>query len=398
MGGDRWTGGSNYLENLISVLSDYPSLGVTPLLVAGTSVDGALIRRFARFLPEPVSISPVWDSRLHIRLGRAACTHVLQHDVLAEREYRKLRTDVVFQHSAWFGSRFAIPTLAWIADFQHRRRPEMFSTFQRLRRDVGYTALSVGASRIMVSSFDAKADCERFYPRSQGKIDVVRFAVAANQDVPCSSLLEVRRRYALPEKFLFLPNQLWKHKNHLGVIRAIKLLADNGESVQLVACGNPQDYRHPDHPRHVLAEIDRLGLGGCVRYLGMIPKQDVLPLMRLAAAMVNPSFHEGWSTTVEEAKAFGVPMALSDITIHQEQASGYQAWFFDPERPADISRALSVAWREGVAGPREHAERASLSANNVRRHNFAASFAAAVTAALHSPDSTNGRFSNSGRP
>jgi glycosyltransferase involved in cell wall biosynthesis len=397
MGGDRWTGGSNYLENLISVLSDFPALGVTPLLVAGTSVDEALIRRFARFLPEPVAISPVWDSRLHIRLGRAACTHVLQHDVLAEREYRKLRADVVFQHSAWFGSRFAIPTLAWIADFQHRKRPEMFSTFQRLRRDVGYTALSFGASRIMVSSFDAKADCERFYPRSQGKVDVVRFAVAANEDGSGSSLLEVRQRYALPEKFLFLPNQLWKHKNHLGVIQAIRLLVDSGESVQLVACGNPQDYRHPGHPRHVLAEIDRLGLGECFRYLGMIPKQDVLPLMRLAAAMVNPSFHEGWSTTVEEAKAFGVPMALSNIAIHREQAAGHRAWFFDPERPADMAHALAAAWREAVAGPRKHAECAALLTNNVRRQDFAASFAAAVNAAFHSHDSTRSRFFKSGR-
>jgi glycosyltransferase involved in cell wall biosynthesis len=382
MGGDRWTGGSNYLENLISVLTDFPSLGVTPLLVAGTAVDEALVRRFARLLPEPVAISPVWDSKPHIRLGRAAFTHVLQRDILAEREYRKLGTDVVFQHSAWFGTRFAIPTLAWIADFQHRRRPEMFSMFQRLRRDIGYTALSFGASRIMVSSFDAKADCARFYPRSAGKVDVVRFAVAAGEAGSHKSLLEVRRKYLLPEKFLFMPNQLWKHKNHLGVIRAIKLLTDTGQSVRVVACGNPQDYRHPRHPRHVLAEIDRLGLGECFRYLGMIPKQDVLPLMRLAAAMVNPSFHEGWSTTVEEAKAFGVPMALSNIAIHREQAAGHRTWFFDPERPADIAHALAAAWREGVPGPRADDETFALRANTQSRRMFAESFSQAATAAI----------------
>ena len=46
-----------------------------------------------------------------------------------------------------------------------------------------------------------------------------------------------------------------------------------------------------------------------------------------ASALINPSRSEGWSTTVEEAKSFGVPMILSDIDVHREQTGGTARYF-----------------------------------------------------------------------
>ena len=47
-------------------------------------------------------------------------------------------------------------------------------------------------------------------------------------------------------------------------------------------------------------------------------------------ALINPSFFEGWSTTVEEAKSLGTKMILSNIELHKEQAK--EAMFFDPKK------------------------------------------------------------------
>src|SRR6202042_2081069 len=58
------------------------------------------------------------------------------------------------------------------------------------------------------------------------------------------------------------------------------------------------------------------------RYLGMIPLAHVYALLRSSTALINPSRLEGWSTTVEEAKSFGVPMILSDIDVDREQTGG----------------------------------------------------------------------------
>ena len=59
-------------------------------------------------------------------------------------------------------------------------------------------------------------------------------------------------------------------------------------------------------------------------------------------ALINPSRFEGWSTTVEEAKSFGVPLILSDIDVHHEQA-GEAARYFGLDDPATLADALCKA-------------------------------------------------------
>jgi glycosyltransferase involved in cell wall biosynthesis len=384
MGGDFWTGGVNYLENLLSAIAEHPSLGIEPVLMVGTNADPGRIERLARFLPVEPVVSPAWDRGKRNRIARSLSAYLLQKDLPAERALRGARIDVVFQHGAWLGASFGIPTLAWIADLQHRRHPEMFSMSDRLWRDIGYAALSRFASRIMVSSEDARRDCERFFPRSRGRVDAVPFAVRHGMGADDSLLEEVRGAHRLPDRFIFLPNQLWRHKNHLGVLAAMKLLADRGDTVDVIACGNPRDYRHPEHPAEVVRQIAQLGLVDRFRFLGMIPGHHILPLMRLSCAVMNPSFHEGWSTTVEEAKALGVPLLLSDIPIHREQGEGLDAVFFDPSSPVSIADALVSMIQTRQPGPRYEAEAQAASANEGRRTRFARSFAEAAHRAVGS--------------
>ena len=66
----------------------------------------------------------------------------------------------------------------------------------------------------------------------------------------------------------------------------------------------------------------------------MIPLAHVYALLRACTALLNPSAFEGWSTTVEEAKSFGVPMMLSDIGVHREQTGGAARYFDLNDAPA----------------------------------------------------------------
>jgi glycosyltransferase involved in cell wall biosynthesis len=62
--------------------------------------------------------------------------------------------------------------------------------------------------------------------------------------------------------------------------------------------------------------------------------------MHASVALLNPSLFEGWSTTVEEAKAAGVPMVLSDLDVHKEQAGEY-AIYFDRHSSFALAETLS---------------------------------------------------------
>ena len=59
----------------------------------------------------------------------------------------------------------------------------------------------------------------------------------------------------------------------------------------------------------------------------MIPLDHVYALLRASTALINPSRFEGGSTTVEEAKSFGVPTILSDIDVHREQTNDAARYF-----------------------------------------------------------------------
>lgn len=378
IGGRDWTGGYNYLLNLVRVLRQHEECAIEPVLFVGEDIAAEQIAEFMSLLGHPPRRSPIFDRRLaNLRLVRA-CT--LGNVPEASREFRRAGVDVVFEAAQFYGWRFPIPTLAWTPDFQHTHLPHMFSRMQWLRREIGYRAQVASGRILMLSSEHARADSERFYPGSLGRTVVVRFAVLPPrlQSEPGPALLQ---KYSLPERFLYLPNQFWKHKNHSVVVEALALLRARQPDLVVAASGNPHDTRNVDHYRRLTARIAELGLEDRFRLIGMIPYADVVGLTALCHGLVNPSLFEGWSTTVEEAKSLGAPLVLSSIDVHREQA-GEAAVYFDPASPASAAEALEQAWRREDLPPT--AERMSVAARESaeRVRGFAVAFAGAAQRAL----------------
>ena len=147
--------------------------------------------------------------------------------------------------------------------------------------------------------------------------------------------------YGLPRDFFFMPNQLSKHKNHLLVLDALSELSARGRQVVVVSSGKQEDERHPDYFPSVMSRRQALKQEEHFRLLGMIPYPHVRALMRTATALLNPSLFEGWSTPVEEARALGVPLVLSDLDVHREQAAD-SAHYFDRHSATSLAQALAA--------------------------------------------------------
>jgi len=111
--------------------------------------------------------------------------------------------------------------------------------------------------------------------------------------------------------------------------------------VVIAASGSKDDPREPDYFDSLMRQIAERNLSRNFRYLGMIPLSHVYALLRVSAALINPSRFEGWSTTVEEAKSFGVPMILSDLDVHREQTAG-RAMYFGMDAPASLADHLTI--------------------------------------------------------
>lgn len=339
IGGRNWTGGYNYLLNLVGLLATHGAARVTPLLFFGTDVADREVAPFLRIANAKVVRSPLMNqSRKTVSLARSV---VLGVDGPVKALFTLNGVDVVFESAQYFGRRLGLPAIAWIPDFQHRRLQQLFTKRAFWRRELGFRAQVAGNRHIMLSSADAQADCHRYFPETRGRTHVVHFAVPAPKALQFEHARAVADSYGLPPRYFFMPNQFWQHKNHALVVDALALTRERAHDVVVAASGEQHDPRNPGHVSALLARISSLGLDRNLRLLGVVPYQHVSSLMMASQALLNPSRFEGWSTAVEEARSIGVPMLLSDIPVHREQAAGI-ATFFDPDSSASLADTLSA--------------------------------------------------------
>ena len=99
-----------------------------------------------------------------------------------------------------------------------------------------------------------------------------------------------------------------------------------------------------------------------VHYLGLLPRHEQIQLMRCAGAVVQPSQFEGWSMLVEDCRALGKKMILSDIAVHQEQDPPRGCYFpvGDASALADV---IADQWPSLTPGPDLAAEKQARKEN-----------------------------------
>jgi glycosyltransferase involved in cell wall biosynthesis len=335
IGGRGWMGGLNYQINLLSALVAHQAQRITPILFLGNDIDKELLDKFSSIDGLKIVQSPEFNAQYKFK--RLLMSLLVGRDSSALSIFRRHNIDVAFEAANFYGWRFPLKTIAWIPDLQHQRLKHYFSFFAFWKREIGFRMQVYSGRHIMLSSEDAKSDFQHFYRIQPNRLHVVRFAVpirAVNFD-----LNRLLAKYDLPELFFYLPNQFWRHKNHECVIRALASANQKGCAITVAASGNPKDPRDPNYFPDLVNLAKSLGVSDQFKILGLIPYEDVQALMRGCAAIINPSRFEGWSTTVEEAKALSVNMLLSDINVHREQA-GALALYFDVEDKDTLATLL----------------------------------------------------------
>ena len=362
----RWAGGFQYIRSLAEFLRSDGTGRVAPVVLSFPGADPGEVAELARASGLPVAVDPAFLPPGGVRLARSL---LLGRDGPAFRAWERAGVDVVFQLAAYHGSRPGRGALAWIPDLQHQHMPGYFPWYRWWRREIGFRLQLRAANAVLVSSETARGDVARWYPSALPKVHVARFPAtpASEKATPPE---ELRRKYQLPERFLFLPNQLWSHKNHLGVIEALVRLEARGVRPVVISTGGLDDPRDPGLRTRVTDRIRAAGLADRFRLLGLVPRGDVNGLLRGCHALVNPSHFEGWSTTVEEALLLGVPLAVSGIPVHLEQVGAGRAVTFDPADPDAIATALAEVWGRDYREARADWARSGLERASELRRGF----------------------------
>jgi len=232
----------------------------------------------------------------------------------------------------------------WIPDFQEHHLPHFFSASEIKARQDYQRLISDLSCLLVLSSSDALGDFKRLYPESKCTPRVIPFAVSLPGVPRESKYDELLEKYKLPKRFFISPNQFWIHKNHRTVIEAMVEVVNNHNDIVMVFTGKEDDYRNPQYPSELKLRVISLGLQNNIRFLGFIPRIDMIKLTLLSKAVIQPSLFEGWSTVVEDAKSLGKRLIVSDIPVHREQLSDYKLkHFFTANSPEELASLLSDA-------------------------------------------------------
>lgn len=335
--GVKWKGGYNYLLNLLRILNLHQKSRITPVLFTGKKCAPGEIEPFQAIDGVEIVQTPLLDKNR--RIHSLVQSLLLGRDISLQRLFGVYRIDSVFEAAQFFGWRLGLPAIAWITDFQHLELPEMFSFRARWKRDMGFRAQVLGRRIIMLSSEHARRICEANYPKTVGYTKTIHFAVPSMEGLSINEALNIADSYGLPEHFFYLPNQFWKHKNHVRVVKALAILRQRGTPMVVACSGKQNDYRDPEYFKRIKSLVKELGVESDFYFLGLIPYSHVTALMYASVALINPSLSEGWSTPVEEARALGVPTVLSDIPVHREQM-GTRAIYFNRYSSQSLATAI----------------------------------------------------------
>jgi glycosyltransferase involved in cell wall biosynthesis len=345
---EGWTVGEIYLRNLFYALRRTYGKEVGLYLLEPAGLQNAKTYASSIEADEVVQYNRPQRWTLS-RWLNAVAKNVLQRDMVMEGFLGGHKIDVLFSHMLIHKYQ-KIATLSWLPDFQHVHLPEMFTTTDCISRDKTFLHYAKVATRMILMSEAVKKDLELFAPMYVHKARVLHPISHVPELIYEYDLNSILDLYHLPEKFVYMPNQFWKHKNHEMVFRAVKILKDRGVKISVVCTGNPVDLRHPSYFADLCLKLSEWNIRDQIICLGLIPREHVLLLMRQSVCVLNPSLFEGWGYTVDEARSVGKRVLLSDIPTHREQ-NPPKATFFNSRDCDALTDKLGQIWLSTEPGP-----------------------------------------------
>lgn len=326
---DSWIAGTYYIHNIINSLS---------------YVEEELRPQIKLFVREGTS------EKYYKSLNSSLFKLVVFEDKKLFDYAEKETVDLLYPVSPKDTQTSTFKTIGWIPDLQYKDMPENFTPDQLSNLNSYFDNMIKHTDGIILSSNSMKARFIHYFPKYEGKVKIYKFASLLDKNIFTNELNDIKLKYNVPDKFLLITNQFWKHKDHLTAFRALKLVIKDIDNIKLFCTGALEENRTPAYINEIKLFIQDNNLQDNIDILGFIPRDDQLKLMRLATAIVHPSLYEGWSTVVEDAKHLGKTIFLSDIDVHIEQKPD-KAIYFKSNNPEDLYIKITSVWENLPVNP-----------------------------------------------
>jgi len=332
-GQSGWIAGFYFVKNCLNALAELPTEFLPEIFVFVSD-------KFC----EPLLLPKYENKADWLRIIKIPSEQLndIKYATLVEELIQGYECDLFFPFSTIPDFNFRGRALGWIPDYQDRYLRQYFS-IQELRYRKFLCDVIVGYSnKILCSSNAVYTNFKEFYPTASEKAVVIHFRSIIPDEYLAVDPKDVLEKFDIKSKYVYMPNQFWIHKNHKLVFQAWKLLKDIGLNYSLVCTGSSEDYRFPGYYQELQDYLAKNDLDN-IKILGFLTREEQIQLYRGASLILQPSLFEGWSTSLEDAKALGKRVLVSDTPIHREQCDKV-ALFFDKNDPQALANILQKEW------------------------------------------------------
>lgn len=331
LGDERWAGGLYYPIHIIQTLQLLP-VKERPKIYAFYGNDTAKVNILKLNLPDIEVIA--YNQTPIISTFHKIIRKLFKVDFITSSLAKKYQLDYIYPYNYNAKLRGTVIPIAWFPDFQHKFLPHFFTRKEISQRDHYLATFSERVHHIVFSSQTALNHYKQFYPESKVETYIFRFVSSVSNSLPDAE--STTKKYHIQKSFFMVANQFWKHKNHLIVIEALHLLNQkNRLSFDTVFSGKQDEPYFSEIKR----KVTEFNLQNRIHFVGFIPREDQLCLMKESLAIVQPSLFEGWSTVIEDAKSLNKQVIASDIEIHHEQLEN-NGLYFNPNMSEDLAELL----------------------------------------------------------
>lgn len=248
--------------------------------------------------------------------------------LIVERTSNKRELDKFLEiiQIPWKSAAVKSRVINWIPDLQEVDLKSMFPLILRLRRRFSLLKKIIFSEEFYFSSLHTRNSFKESHPRAK-IAGVVRFALNPNSQYAVSPFEWCS--HCEQQGFIYVPNQWWKHKNHIYLIEEYsKYLSETGEqALHLVFSGKEFDYRFPGYDEEIRRSISKIE--NFVHTFGEIERTKQIYLFMKSNFIVQPSLYEGWSTSIEEGIFFNKNIVCLKLPNNLEQSDLANGVYFE---------------------------------------------------------------------
>ena len=231
-----------------------------------------------------------------------------------------------------------IPVLITMHDLQEYHYPEFFSVKEKLFRKINNKIAILDSDRIIVSFNHVKNDILKYFKVSEEKVSVCPPPFADNwfAETKETDWSTLSKKYNIEKDCILYPAATWRHKNHLGLLEAMKNLVLEKDDIHLVCTGKKTEFY-----KEIQSKILDYDLSKNVHFLGIVPEENLIGLYKNARLVVIPTLYEAGSGPLYEAMRYGIPVICSNVTSLPETI-GNEDFIFNPNDSDEILKKIKL--------------------------------------------------------